>query len=177
MTHQTKVSVLLYIFWFLHQTTTIECTTFLPLCCISFDSYIKPQLLSVRLFFRCVVYLLIPTSNHNQLANLIADTKLYIFWFLHQTTTWGLQVSWRGRCISFDSYIKPQQKTENNKWSHVVYLLIPTSNHNSRLLCNCETEVVYLLIPTSNHNIITTILRCQKLYIFWFLHQTTTYNF
>ena len=33
-------------------------------------------------------------------------------------------------CISFDSYIKPQQVTRiTYEWS-VVYLLIPTSNHN-----------------------------------------------
>ena len=33
--------------------------------CISFDSYIKPQLLAVTHAFSAVVYLLIPTSNHN----------------------------------------------------------------------------------------------------------------
>ena len=35
------------------------------LSCISFDSYIKPQLKSVKPFRSPVVYLLIPTSNHN----------------------------------------------------------------------------------------------------------------
>ena len=33
--------------------------------CISFDSYIKPQLLQVLMLGTIVVYLLIPTSNHN----------------------------------------------------------------------------------------------------------------
>ena len=33
--------------------------------CISFDSYIKPQLLDVQRQIEQVVYLLIPTSNHN----------------------------------------------------------------------------------------------------------------
>ena len=34
----------------------------------------------------------------------------------------------------------------------VVYLLIPTSNHNWRLVSIAAEVVVYLLIPTSNHN-------------------------
>ena len=34
----------------------------------------------------------------------------------------------------------------------VVYLLIPTSNHNVLLKLICRLLVVYLLIPTSNHN-------------------------
>ena len=34
------------------------------------------------------------------------------------------------RCISFDSYIKPQPFFLMNIITQVVYLLIPTSNHN-----------------------------------------------
>ena len=144
------------------------------LCCISFDSYIKPQ--PVNDYFTCflVVYLLIPTSNHN-LRVIDKDNKLlYIFWFLHQTTTYGdttskvteLYIFWFLhqtttiitwtiiflRCISFDSYIKPQPFSAWIRIHVVVYLLIPTSNHN----CNWK----------DNWN--------GKLYIFWFLHQTTT---
>ena len=56
-----------------------------------------------------VVYLLIPTSNHNC----------------------GLRPPPGAiGCISFDSYIKPQQKENRIKPKDVVYLLIPTSNHN-----------------------------------------------
>ena len=33
-------------------------------------------------------------------------------------------------CISFDSYIKPQLENESEALILVVYLLIPTSNHN-----------------------------------------------
>ena len=55
-------------------------------------------------------------------------------------------------CISFDSYIKPQPYSRFCICNVVVYLLIPTSNHNL-LLCVIKTNmVVYLLIPTSNHN-------------------------
>ena len=59
--------------------------------CISFDSYIKPQLLDIE-----------PTQEYS--------------------------------CISFDSYIKPQPNGVTLDPSTVVYLLIPTSNHNLFLL-------------------------------------------
>ena len=186
----------LYIFWFLHQTTTISVGTLAGVCCISFDSYIKPQRLP-RLwelrhccisfdsyikpqlgdFFLClfrVVYLLIPTSNHNSSRSLKLTIQLYIFWFLHQTTTplssnvfFSSCISFdsyikpqrdRGwqhllrSCISFDSYIKPQPLSSKNASVQVVYLLIPTSNHNFLPLSLMHLAVVYLLIPTSNHN-------------------------
>ena len=38
-------------------------------------------------------------------------------------------------------------------WREVVYLLIPTSNHNGNLSSKSVVVVVYLLIPTSNHNL------------------------
>ncbi len=44
-------------------------------------------------------------------------------------------------CISFDSYIKPQHY---GRFAHrlcVVYLLIPTSNHNGKLSFNCKAEL------------------------------------
>ena len=157
--HQTTTSAFactsfttLYIFWFLHQTTTTTKNSLISCGCISFDSYIKPQrcvclpeqLLVVYLliptsnhnFDVCsrlldyVVYLLIPTSNHNSLLTLATKLLLYIFWFLHQTTTsTSLSLS-SISCISFDSYIKPQQEEERVVFHSVVYLLIPTSNHN-----------------------------------------------
>ena len=150
-----------------------------PLCinetgCISFDSYIKPQQCwVVWILFHVVylliptsnhnrnrsislsssvVYLLIPTSNHNFLASLAHKLQLYIFWFLHQTTTSVVVILNCLSCISFDSYIKPQ-------------LII---------LSACWLRVVYLLIPTSNHNFNHYRHEALGLYIFWFLHQTTT---
>ena len=100
--------------------------------CISFDSYIKPQPTTILMFRICVVYLLIPTSNHNSLRESYKVKSLYIFWFLHQTTTLrhhfrllhSLYIFWflhqtttflllalpQLRCISFDSYIKPQRR-------------------------------------------------------------------
>ena len=55
-----------------------------------------------------VVYLLIPTSNHNDPVKQDLAVTLYIFWFLHQTTTPNVDKIVNGSCISFDSYIKPQ---------------------------------------------------------------------
>ena len=99
-----------------------------------------------------VVCLLIPTSNHNFVFVNYCPTLLYAFWFLHQTTT--PHSEWLSdnccmpfdsyikpqpvnqplcdsvSCMPFDSYIKPQPYQGNSLQSHVVCLLIPTSNHN-----------------------------------------------
>ena len=50
--------------------------------------------------------------------------------------------------------------------SAVVYLLIPTSNHNGAAERVQRTPVVYLLIPTSNHNLVLPPCIVIKLYIF-----------
>ena len=55
----------LYIVLFLHQTTTSASAHRIVRCCISYYSYIKPQLMALLGFFFCVVYRTIPTSNHN----------------------------------------------------------------------------------------------------------------
>ena len=101
-------------------------------------------------------------------------TMLYIFWILHQTTTGRGEGAQKGCCISFDSYIKPQHPILCLETSSVVYLLIPTSNHNYRCITLNAALVVYLLIPTSNHNRSDDWFAFVPLYIFWFLHQTTT---
>ena len=69
-------------------------------------------------------------------------------------------------CISFDSYIKPQPGMLLPISCTVVYLLIPTSNHNSVLLVKITSVVVYLLIPTSNHNLGLIAAYFGVLYIF-----------
>ena len=94
-----------------------------PASCISFDSYIKPQLTFPYSLLNVVVYLLIPTSNHNSAPN--------------------LRLRYR-----------------------VVYLLIPTSNHNHVSIILDSIAVVYLLIPTSNHNIFVFDETFIPLYIF-----------
>ena len=106
VTHACKFS--LYIFWILHQTTTIREGYWEDIRCISFESYIKPQLEFVFLYLLEVVYLLNPTSNHNSFTFSNSFSLLYIFWILHQTTTAMKAVRINSRCISFESYIKPQ---------------------------------------------------------------------
>ena len=70
------------------------------------------------------------------------------------------------RCISFDSYIKPQLVNPPIIGIKVVYLLIPTSNHNSETADVGNKNVVYLLIPTSNHNSLSGLTKAHLLYIF-----------
>ena len=231
---------LLYIFIFLHQTTTLPHFAFASVCCISLYSYIKPQpggwwyilasvvylyiptsnhnaihelplairvvylyiptsnhntRIRVRLWI-CVVYLYIPTSNHNCKHVPFRFTWLYIFIFLHQTTTISIFLKSPSRCISLYSYIKPQPPStythprrscislysyiKPQRWpspfqsSTVVYLYIPTSNHNKASTESKSFLVVYLYIPTSNHNITGCRYTITRLYIFIFLHQTTT---
>ena len=120
----------LYIFWLLHQTTTSWASSIVLVSCISFDSYIKPQLQDHLRHIVPVVYLLTPTSNHNFFLILDTLALLYIFWLLHQTTTNAPPSSFLLGCISFDSYIKPQLPTHSSCSRRVVYLLTPTSNHN-----------------------------------------------
>ena len=145
--------MLLYIFWLLHQTTTSPRAGRVPGGCISFDSYIKPQLLShkntsknccisfdsyikpqhynQRIYYSYVVYLLTPTSNHNRRKQILWTKVLYIFWLLHQTTTWALN-------------------KRNLSRLYIFWLLHQTTTWalNKRNL--------------------------SRLYIFWLLHQTTT---
>ena len=136
--HQTTTNYLslpngdvLYIFWFLYQTTTTGYLILNYICCISFDSYIKPQRSVHRL---CQMPCCISFDSY-------IKPQLYFLW--------GVPCQ---SCISFDSYIKPQP------------IISPWIGW----------AVVYLLIPTSNHNQERFDLGAVVLYIFWFLHQTTT---
>ena len=144
---------LLYIFWILHQTTTHFGCGFLHLCCISFESYIKPQL---------------PWYYYPPLRRCISFES----YIKPQPCSRLLQAV--ACCISFESYIKPQLFHLLVRICSVVYLLNPTSNHNHKALIRLSLTVVYLLNPTSNHNWKQDIINFKKLYIFWILHQTTT---
>ena len=105
----------LYIVLFLHQTTTTLYKAQSSLSCISYYSYIKPQLYLVldvcpvvvyrtiptsnhnfaklRQVARAVVYRTIPTSNHNFETFQINMALLYIVLFLHQTTTYNVDIA------------------------------------------------------------------------------------
>ena len=73
------LSLWLYIVLFLHQTTTTEAFHEKHARCISYYSYIKPQLYGVGDMIASVVYRTIPTSNHNLTGILIYIAPLYIF--------------------------------------------------------------------------------------------------
>ena len=55
--------------------------------CISIYSYIKPQRVQLLSDSVAAVYLSIPTSNHNSVHDDFSAVSLYIYLFLHQTTT------------------------------------------------------------------------------------------
>ena len=123
-----------------------------------------------------VVYLSLPTSNHNPRTKICVpvtlyifrflhqtttvcgasgvEPQLYIFRFLHQTTTPLMRTIWHIGCISFASYIKPQHDCSITKAIGVVYLSLPTSNHNLSNGGRRGEVVVYLSLPTSNHNLV-----------------------
>lgn len=52
-----------------------------------------------------------------------------------------------------NTYIKPQPERLDRFLVSVVYLFIPTSNHNLDYGKKHGGKVVYLFIPTSNHNL------------------------
>ena len=121
-----------------------------------------------------VVYLYIPTSNHNPRSSRSTMARLYIFIFLHQTTTHIRLTLFDGCCISLYSYIKPQPYRAFTIPYLVVYLYIPTSNHNSSRAIGKVLELYIFIFLHQTTTFASSIPRCLKLYIFIFLHQTTT---
>ena len=145
----------LYIFWLLHQTTTHSFQQWTHRCCISFDSYIKPQRSAALLPRPRVVYLLTPTSNHNWMPARTYRQTLYIFWLLHQTTT-----------VLITDGTTPTL--------YIFWLLHQTTTY---IVVFPESETLYifwLLHQTTTDK--TLLLEGIWLYIFWLLHQTTTRN-
>ena len=123
---------------------------------------------------QAVVYLYIPTSNHNLKSTIYHNVQLYIFIFLHQTTTTVGRSCSRLRCISLYSYIKPQQHLRVCLHHRVVYLYIPTSNHNhaQRGGDGAGLYIFIFLHQTTTYS--AALMLSTSLYIFIFLHQTTT---
>ena len=85
--YSIAASSALYIFWFLHQTTTLS------------NLYEGRRKLYIFWFLH-------QTTTPERWG--ILPSTLYIFWFLHQTTTLARTIAVGCGCISFDSYIKPQ---------------------------------------------------------------------
>ncbi len=146
-------------------------------CCISLVSYIKPQLRTVKGYLVRVVYLWFPTSNHNNrllwkyfpqlyIFGFLHQTTtpqygdesfapLYIFGFLHQTTTGRHSSTMTGRLYIFGflhqtTTLKSLQTAVPCCISLVSYIKPQQRNRRCGFLL-----VVYLWFPTSNHNITT----------------------
>ena len=152
----------LYIVLFLHQTATLLHWLVQWKCCISFYSYIKPQLRRESLLsdrrcisfysyikpqplarnhrFSSVVYRSIPTSNRNIRRSVETTSTLYIVLFLHQTATALCDGGLKLGCISFYSYIKPQLRLERSAlaqscisfYSYIKPQLLQSGRHKRR---------------------------------------------
>ncbi len=151
-----RASARLCIFWFLHQTTTQVFHYRLGISCVSFDSYIKPQL---------------PSCQDARNACCVSFDS-YIK--PQQPLVCRMMMP---SCVSFDSYIKPQLIVS---LIHLVICCVSFDSYikpQQPLMCRMMMPVVYLLIPTSNHNSLGVENPLSPLCIFWFLHQTTTHPF
>ena len=111
-----------------------------------------PSWLAQQRTIHADVFWIVPWMHcvHGQTINLL-NSCLSLDSYIKPQPTVNVQVD-QLRCLSLDSYIKPQQPLYTNKPICVVYLLIPTSNHNLTETEEFALQVVYLLIPTSNHN-------------------------
>ena len=128
---QAIIPSALYIFWILHQTTT--------------NSLQNPD--NVKLYIFWILHqTTTPYSLHND------DRPLYIFWILHQTTTQTEPQKKNSRCISFESYIKPQHIEFVNNGGTRCISFESYIKPQPGLPADMIDEVVYLLNPTSNHN-------------------------
>ena len=129
---QHKDSCWLYIVLFLHQTTTLSL---------------------LRRNRRRLYIVLFLHQTTTLCIRYISRHELYIVLFLHQTTTHGKIAHSDAGCISYYSYIKPQQILTKPKLrygciSYYSYIKPQPSTSSGRFIL-----VVYRTIPTSNHNI------------------------
>ena len=126
-----KAADRLYIFWFLHQTTTVtpHALKVQKLYIFWFLHQTTTEVTSVKGIPQLYIFWFLHQTTTDGRTYLCCR-KLYIFWFLHQTTTDGVLITISLSCISFDSYIKPQLSPSLPLFFSVVYLLIPTSNYN-----------------------------------------------
>ena len=121
--------------------------------CISLVFYIKPQLFDFSGVSDEVVYLQFSTSNHNRLNAVQSLLMLYIFSFLHQTTT-----------------LRQQEPV-------YMQLYIFSFLHQTTTPVHHDAQRYQLYIFSFLHQTTTEKQqsgRMRELYIFSFLHQTTT---
>ena len=138
-------------------------------------SYIKPQLSAINLLLFSVVYLSFSTSNHNYEY---IDCRWFIVVYLSFSTSNHNRNITTSNCMTV-VYLSFSTSNHNyrcmrHRSKAVVYLSFSTSNHNCQVLVVVLHVVVYLSFSTSNHNCCALQSLENKLYIFHFLHQTTT---
>ena len=175
------VGVQLYIVLFLHQTATIHAANWYSSGCISFYSYIKPQLLVTKdtVYQGCisfysyikpqhfyipdvvflVVYRSIPTSNRNRNAGQVTALELYIVLFLHQTATSERVIK---DCLMLYIVLFLHQTATGAMKRKIYFGCISFYSYikpqlHARL--PAHAGVVYRSIPTSNRNHIIRGLR------------------
>ena len=130
-----------------------------PYSCLSVYSYIKPQRWWGVVHARCVVYLSIPTSNHNLFKQFEEQFKLFICLFLHQTTTLVYYFSVYQRFISSFA-----PKKWLLMWIHTAKIL-----KKFQLQRFCGHLFLFFLSPEINNITILLICYTQNTYhsCFW----------
>ena len=117
--------------------------------CISFVSYIKPQRRRIQQHHHWVVYLSFPTSNHNSSLFGLEDNKLYIFRFLHQTTTLLLQGLAPFLLYIFLFLHQTTTATSTHSTDITLYIFrflhqTTTNQKQMIMLCRCISFVSYI---------------------------------
>ena len=122
-------------------------------CCISFYSYIKPQLYA--------------------LLSYLAASCISFYSYIKPQPLSASRTPTPG-CISFYSYIKPQPDSLLQKRRDVVYRSIPTSNRNALGKRPIWTELYIVLFLHQTATVLSVQDVKSLLYIVLFLHQTAT---
>ena len=189
----------LFIILFLHQTTTRAAPPQFLQGCLSSCSYIKPQPRPRNITYLCVVYHLVPTSNHNWLPAVLSvwvvvyhlvptsnhnwrilwliAYKLFIILFLHQTTT--NVIRHQQNEMLFIILFLHQTTTAWQKEDRCGQLFIILFLHQTTTLWWCRILCEPLFIILFLHQTTTGVERSPVnglLFIILFLHQTTTIN-
>ena len=144
---------LLYLMFFLHQTTTRAEKQTRQISCILCFSYIKPQ--------------------HLRMAGQAGLSCILCFSYIKPQPQRDIASEWFS-CILCFSYIKPQPYCIVGKNIGVVSYVFPTSNHNAALDINPERRLYLMFFLHQTTTRAVKPIQRMLLYLMFFLHQTTT---
>ena len=144
---------MLFIILFLHQTTTLAVPRSAHDSCLSSCSYIKPQQQPSAQIERCVVYHLVPTSNHNVV--LVLQCQMIVVYHLVPTSNHNTELN----------------HSLNNTLFIILFLHQTTTALKDRAVKDLLFIILFLHQTTTDVSV--TIIRLS-LFIILFLHQTTT---